>query len=318
MALPSDHYPDIFLAGTDYDLKEFDNSYNKYTNFREAGRGGNGVLYFAYDNNLGRDVIVKRLPEQLEDSPTEQRRFLREARVTSQLQHPNTVPVYEIGRDDRNRLYFTMKRIRGHNLFAMLSGIARGDEGLKKQFTIKRLLAIYVQICRVLTYAHAHGVIHRDVKPENIMVGLFDEVILMDWGVAKVWGQPDDEEGQGSHFYDRLTSTGQRPGTPLYMSPEQVLGNRPVDERTDIFSMGVVLYEMLSIREPFRGHSVKHTFDNIIHETPEPPSKVAQHFKVPEEIDAICFKAIEKDPANRFQFMNELHDVVNALLEKLD
>ncbi len=316
-------YDTIFISATDPDLPSwFSNDFRKYVNFREMGRGGNGVLLACYDNNLGRTVAIKRLADDVVGDKRERRRLLREARVTAQLQHPNTVPVYEIGKDNQGRLYFAMKRIEGENLFQILMRIARNDEATVKAFSLDRMLGIVVQASHALNYAHNHGVIHRDVKPENIMIGRYGETMLMDWGVAKVWGMAhesvDEDEGPGSPVFERLTVTGKRPGTPLYMSPEQVLGNKNIDERSDIFSMGVVLYEMLALREPFRGHNVHETFDNIIHETPQPPSEVGAHFDVPKRLDEICRKAMEKDPKDRYQsiqlMIDDIRDVRNQAL----
>ena len=211
-----------------------------------------------------------------------------------------------------------MKKIEGFNLFRIIAGIAHGNSDITKSYPLKVLLDILHQTCLSLYYAHTHGVIHRDIKPENIMVGLFGEVIVMDWGVAKVWGQAIDEDSEvGGHLYQRLTSTGQRPGTPLYMSPEQVRNDGPVDERTDIFSMGIVLYEALAQREPFRGRHVEQTFDNILHETPKPPSEFGKHFEITPILDQICLKALEKKPEDRFDSIFELSELLRQQAEKL-
>ena len=186
-------YPSIFQSGTDFDLPQCDSTFEKYTDFKKVGAGGNGVLYSCYDRFMGRRVAMKRLPKELANDPSERRRFLREARITAQLQHPNTVPVYEVGLDNEGQLYFSMKKIEGSNLFKLISGVAQGDQEIIERYPLKRFVNILNQACQSLYYAHTHGVIHRDVKPENMMVGLFGEVILMDWGVAKVWGQIDDE-----------------------------------------------------------------------------------------------------------------------------
>lgn len=311
-----DSYPSIYISTTDPDLPTwFSNKYEKYGNFQEAGEGGGGVLHSCYDNNLCRQVIVKRLPKSQNDDPRHRRRLLREARVTAQLQHPNTVPVYEIGKDDEGCLYFSMKKIQGENLFRILSRIARRDPETVEAFPLTRLLGIIIQASNALSYAHAHGVIHRDVKPENIMVGLFNEVILMDWGVAKVWGLPDefDDDRVDSEVFQRLTKTGQRPGTPLYMSPEQVQGNRMVDERSDIFSMGVVMYEMVALREPFRGRTIQDTFKNIKETSPPPPSEVSKCFRLPSQIDEIVFRAIAKNPRERYQSIQGMIDDIRAV-----
>ena len=178
------------------------------------------------------------------------------------------------------------------------------------------MLGILLQASNALSYAHAHGVIHRDIKPENIMVGLFGEVLLMDWGVAKVWGMADDPVDGAAHVQEeleeRLTSPGQRPGTPLYMSPEQVRGSKTIDERSDIFSMGVVLYEVLALKEPFRGPTIDMTFQNILHMPAKPPSEMAGDHKVPKRLDEICLKAIEKKPADRYQ---SIQHMINAIRE---
>lgn len=305
---PPPSQPGIFLSDTDPDMGEaFSNGYGKYTKFKEIAGGGDGVLLSSYDNNLRRKVAIKKLNREKNDDVRRQRRLIREARITAQLAHPNTVPVYEMGLADDGEVYFAMKRVEGENLFKILCRIARGEREAKAEFTLYRLLSILIQASNALAYAHAHGVIHRDVKPENILVGLFGEVYMMDWGVAKVWGMPN--EGGEVDFtkedmLKRLTSSGRRPGTPLYMSPEQVR-DKPIDERTDIFSMGVVLYEVLALREPFRGARIKDTFDNILHEDPPPPSSIARHLQVPPRLDAICAKAMQKKAGERYQSMLE-------------
>ena len=197
----------------------------------------------------------------------------------------------------------------------MLIRIARGDEQTKEKYPLDRLLDILQQVCHALFYAHNHGVIHRDIKPENILVGIFGEVYLMDWGVAKVWGMPNDEGDDlesGAETPAHITLAGQRPGTPLYMSPEQVRGNPPVDERTDIFSVGVLLYEILAQREPFRGTTLKETFANILNTTPKPPSQVCPERRITKELDAICMKAIAKRPKDRFSNVQQIVDEIEC------
>ena len=328
---PKDEYPVIYLTSTDAGLPSwFTNDFRKYKNLQPMAGGGNGQLFSCYDGNLGRKVCIKRLAPESADSKRERRRLLREARVTAQMSHPNTVPVYELGKDDTGAIYFAMKKIEGRDLFRILSLIARKDADAVREFSLDRLLDILVQASNALAYAHAHGVIHRDIKPENIMVGMFGEVMLMDWGVAKVWGLPDevaDEDvphdaatrDDGEDLQERLTSPGQRPGTPLYMSPEQVTGSKSIDERTDIFSMGVVLYEVLALREPFRGRTIDETFQNIVYAAPDPPSRVAEGRKVPQRLDEICLKALQKQPGDRYQsiqaMINDIRDVRTEALE---
>lgn len=311
--------PAIILSGTDPDLPTTSPiGHKRYTNVREMARGATAQLRSGFDSVIGRTVAIKSLlPEQF-GNRKERRRLLREARVTAQLQHPGTVPVYEIGDDDFWGVYFTMKRISGENLFEALKRIARQDERTTAAYPISRRLEIVADTCQALAYAHARGVIHRDVKPENIWVGNFGEVVLLDWGVAKVWGHPDDNEPvrhsslavrSGSPEESQLqtlTGHGQRPGTPLYMSPEQVDGQRGIDERSDVFSVGVVLYEALALREPFRGTTVDETFSNIKHAFVPKPSEQSPAVGITPEMDDVVMKAIQKKPANRYQGMRDL------------
>ena len=311
----------IFLTATDYDLPDpLPEGVAKYVNFQDMARGGTAMLRSCFDQLTGRTVVMKSLLPEFRHDTKENRRLLREARVTAQLQHPNTVPVYEIGRDPAEGLYFTMKRVSGENLFEILKRIARGDVATVAEFPLRRRLEIVAGAAQALMYAHARGVIHRDVKPENIWVGNFGEVILLDWGVAKVWGQPDDAPQhpmlarQHQEAIQNLTMAGDRPGTPLYMSPEQVNVNRAmVDERSDIFSTGVVLYEMAALREPFRGRMLQETFANIIHDHPPPPSVAAPGREIPKLLDEVVLKAIAKNPANRYQTMRQLLEAIRTL-----
>lgn len=318
----SDPFPKIILSGTDPDLpKGFSNGFEKYSNFKPMAAGGKAVLTACWDSIMGRTVCLKTLHPKYVDDKTERRRFLREARVTAQLQHPNTVPVYEIGENNDGVLYFAMKRVAGEDLFQIIKRMAQGDDETLSTHSIEFLLEIVVQACQALAFAHRHGVIHRDVKPENTWVGNFGEVLLLDWGVAKVWGVLDDEDERipiqslnkaDDEQLQTLTQSGQMPGTPLYMSPEQVLGHKYIDERSDIFSMGVVLYELLCFREPFRGPTIRHTFDRIVNDNPIEPRSIAPQREIPEEVQRICLKALSKDPSERFQSVTQL---INALRE---
>lgn len=320
--------PSIILSGTDPDLPpKIPAGLARYTGLREMARGGSSVLRSGFDTVIGRTVAIKSLLPETKTNRRERRRLLREARVTAQLQHPNTVPVYDIGDDLVQGVYFVMKRISGENFFEVLKRIARGDESTIEAFSIERRLDIVADACQALAYAHARGVIHRDVKPENIWVGNFGEVILLDWGVAKVWGHADENEAinrsvlksKESSEDERaqlqtLTGGGQRPGTPLYMSPEQVDGKRGIDERSDIFSAGVVLYEMLALREPFRGANIDETFDNIKNKDVPPPSERSPDRDIPKAADAVVMKALQKRPADRYQSMRELIAEIRSIV----
>ena len=316
----------IILSHTDSDLPQtVPVGLARYTGFREMARGGNGLLRSCFDTITGRVVVVKSLLPDAARNTSERRRLLREARVTAQLQHPNTVPVYDIGDDATDGVYFVMKRISGENLFEILKRIAQGDEATIKAFPLARRLDIVADACQALAYAHARGVIHRDVKPENIWVGNFGEVILLDWGVAKVWGHTHHSEpirasvlkshaeSQLQTQLQTLTSGDQRPGTPLYMSPEQVTGDRGIDERTDVFSAGVCLYEALAIREPFRGSNIDETFDNIRNKNIPTPSERNPQAGISPAADKVVMRALQKHPSYRYQSMRDMIGAIRAV-----
>jgi serine/threonine protein kinase len=322
------HEPTIILSGTDPDLpRKLPSGMNRYTGQREIARGGNGVLKAGFDPITGRTVAIKTLHVEHRGVMNERRRLLREARVTAQLQHPNTVPVYDIGNDLVHGIYFVMKRISGENLFNILKAIAQGDEGAAKEYPPERRINALVDACQALAYAHARGVIHRDVKPENIWLGNFGEVYLLDWGTAKVWGSMEDQTVQRydasklkaseEEQLQTLTGGGQRPGTPLYMSPEQIQGNRSIDERSDVFSVGVCMYELLAIREPFRGANIDQTFRNIISGDVAPPSERSPERNIPKQADEVVMRAIQKKPTDRYQTMREMIEAIRNVIPLL-
>ncbi|MEC7567320.1 MAG: serine/threonine-protein kinase [Planctomycetota bacterium] len=313
MAIRKDHYPSIFISITDTDLPpDFCNDYDKYSDFKLLAKGGKATLHTCLDAGLGRVVVHKSIHPHLADNTRERRRFLREARIAAQIQHPNTIPIYEMGRTPTGNLYFTMKYIAGTDLFTQIQRVKSGDMQAVQEFTLDRMLDILSQACQALANAHAHGVIHRDIKPENILIGQFGEVCLVDWGVAKVWGMPNEvrmpEQGVDS---ENLNATGHRPGTPLYMSPEQTIGSHYVDQRTDVYSAGVVLYEILCLDVPFMGKDIHSTFDKIVHDQPEKPSRRNPDRHIPSPLEMICLKALSKDPARRQPSISELIGQIN-------
>jgi eukaryotic-like serine/threonine-protein kinase len=250
------------------DIKTIEES-ERYNLKEEVGRGGIGRVLVAFDQRIGREIAIKELLKkdgQKDNSPlsdkmkNDKMRFLREAMVTGQLEHPGIVPVYEIGQDEEGNQYYTMKLVRG----VTLSDAINNSDTLEKRL---RLLPHFRDICNAVAYAHSKGVIHRDIKPENIMIGEFGETVVIDWGLAKVKGQIDENEGELRDEINLLietehgkTAKGKAIGTPAYMSPEQAKGDiSEIDERSDIYSLGAVLYEILTGHAPFEGKNARET-----------------------------------------------------------
>ncbi|HEX8203366.1 MAG TPA: serine/threonine-protein kinase, partial [Isosphaeraceae bacterium] len=236
----------------------------KYRLFGEIARGGMGAVFKARDPDLGRELALKVLLEAHRDKPDLVRRFLEEAQIGGQLQHPGIVPVYDLGAFADRRPFFAMKLVRGRTLAALLAGRTGPAEDLP------RFLGIFEQVCQTMAYAHARGVIHRDLKPLNVMVGAFGEVQVMDWGLAKVLvrdGAADEPAGPDEHETIIRTARGDSDadasvagtvlGTPASMPPEQARGQiEQVDERADVFALGSILCEILTGRPAYTGRSL--------------------------------------------------------------
>jgi WD40 repeat protein len=287
----------------------------------EIGRGGIGRVLLAFDQHLGREVALKELlARELPPGagPTHRlaaavTRFLREARVTGQLEHPNIVPVYELGRRDDGTLYYTMKMVRGRTL----ADAIRAAPDLPARLA---LLNHFVDLCQALAYAHSRGVVHRDIKPENVMLGEFGETVVLDWGLAKVFGAADPRGEELAREAQRIrdvhsgqTVDGMALGTPNYMSPEAADGRlHEVDERSDVWSLGAVLYEILTGRPPFEGSNVFVVLGQVMKAELAPVRSRAKD--APRELTSVCEKALSRDRAQRYQSARELAGEVSAYL----
>lgn len=291
----------VFLEDTDRALPKKIDVRTRYAYWKTIAKGGKSLIQSCKDLHLSRTICHKSLRPELLDNAVEQHRFLREARVTAMLQHPSTVPVYELGRDPRGNLYFTMKLVHGYTLREIFNYRERYDLG--------QLMEVMVQVARSLDYAHTHGVVHRDIKPENILVGPFGEMLLLDWGLAKVWTREGKSKeptgaGEGKTLVEsddlNITRQGKLEGTVMYMSPEQIRREPDIDHRTDIFSLGIVLFELLTGELPVKGSYVDEVLRKIQEDEPPKPSEVAK-MKIPERLEEICLRCIQKDPADRVQ-----------------
>jgi serine/threonine-protein kinase len=266
----------------------------------ELGRGMTGVVYDAFDTMLQRPVALKVIRKtfavSLDDEESFERRFLREARLSARLSHPGIVVVHETGRDpDSGKLFISMERLGGRTVADVLA-----QEG---RLAWREALRVVALSAEALDHAHTRGVVHRDVKPANIMILANGDVKVMDFGLAV-----------GEHGADQ-TSAGPAIGTPAFMSPEQVMGD-VVDARSDVFSLGVVAYALLTGRKPFSAERVTETLRRVAHVDPPTVSSVVEG--VPLEVDLLVARAMAKNPEQRWPSARAFADAAFALVRDAD
>jgi serine/threonine-protein kinase len=308
---PPQEYSEVFLEDTDRPLPEILNPNTRYMFIGTLAKGGKSLIRSCKDLHLSRVVVYKSLRPEFVNDPIEQRRLLREARVSAMLQHPNTVPTYEIGRDRQGNYYFTMKLVHGYTLREIMD--------YRERYDLTQLIEVVEQIAQALAYAHAHGVAHRDIKPENILVGPYGEVVLLDWGLAKVWNkdgstfdEQDHDLGQKRINTEKsMTGHGNLQGTLCYMSPEQIQRDPDIGFSTDTYSLGSVLYELLSGQTPFESDKTYELLEMVKNQQPEKPSAVSK-YPVPRLLEQLCMDCLHKDPADRPASMDEVIRVLQA------
>jgi serine/threonine-protein kinase len=273
--------------------KKKENQIGRYKILGELGHGAMGVVYKAEDPSLDRIVALKtiRLGDEVEGRKEYERRFMLEAKAAGKLTHPNIVTIFDFG-EEEDLAYMAMELLEGSDLRTRMR---QGD------FPAMEAVEIALQVADGLGFAHEFGVVHRDIKPGNIMLLERGAVKIMDFGIARM------------RHADHKTSTGMVLGTPRYMSPEQI-GGQPVDQRSDVFSLGTVLYEMLTRTQLFAGGDVNQIAHNVTNAEPAPPSH--SNPEVPQLVDFIVARALKKDPAVRYQDAYEMAaDLRDALAE---
>jgi serine/threonine protein kinase/WD40 repeat protein len=322
-----------------------------------------GCVLEAEDCKLGRIVAMKVMRLEGSASESARTRFIREATVLARLEHPNIVPIHELGWDEQNRLYYTMKLVQGRTLQAILNGLAARDADFLGHYTLDRLLTIFRKICDAMSLAHARGVIHRDLKPDNIMVGEFGEVLVMDWGLARIQADAQQaaqeaamkaeatQPGSAGRFReladselrrsDGLTLDGAVMGTPRYMSPEQAEGRiAEIDQQSDIFSLGGILYAILTLHPPVDGKTAIEILSRITQGQILPPTMYnapsrqsgrgkspdgaaadpkkfqplphCPHGKVPSSLSAVTMRALSVDKSRRYKTVAEMAADIEA------
>jgi eukaryotic-like serine/threonine-protein kinase len=282
----------------------------RYTEQVVIGYGGSSVVVRAFDNDFLRCVAVKILKPEIGNEGSRVDRFAEEARITGQLEHPNIVPVYELGRDRAGRRFLSMKLVQGQNLQETLLRLV--DSRLEPAH-LAELVQVFQKVCDAVAFAHSRGVIHRDLKPTNVMISDFGQVYVLDWGIARVL--PDDacHEGPrvrvrpGPAHHSELDPAGTPVGTPGYMPPEQLKGrHHQQDTQTDIFALGATLYEILTGQAPLTPAIVRALWSE---KSPPPipaPEKLVPAGRVPPELSRIAMRALSFDPVNRYLSVADL------------
>jgi eukaryotic-like serine/threonine-protein kinase len=330
--------PDVALDAAREAAGDGESRIGRYRVRKEVARGGQGAILDVYDEDLRRHLAMKVVlgeGEQGADrapvsslAPRTLGRFLEEAQVTAQLDHPGIVPVHELGLDAEGRVYFTMRLVKGEDLSTIYAKTRRGEGGWSRT----RALNVLVRVCEAMAYAHHKGVIHRDLKPANVMVGSFGEVYVMDWGLARVL---ERAEGRDMRLDPRAlasrapsseldgedalcTMDGDVVGTPAYMPPEQALGEiERLSPRSDVYAVGAMLYTLLAGHEPYTRPGERRSILDILlavqSEAPHPLHLEAPG--APPELLAICEKAMQRDPLRRYADMSGLAEDLRAYLE---
>jgi len=293
----------------------------KYIVDNVIGKGGMGAILGTIDQDIRRKVAMKVMLPENRSNTRKIRRFLEEAQVTGQLEHPNIVPVHEIGIDETACIYFTMKLVRGEDLESVIAKCADGHEEYEKKYSLGVLLQLFMKVVDGMSYAHAKGVLHRDLKPENIMIGSFGEVLVMDWGIAKILSQEsalsDDSTTEiNDTDHQTMTMEGRIMGTPAYMSPEQACGRiSELDQRSDVFSLGGILYKMLTLCHPYEGLTIDETLEQAQDGELKPPDVRTPDRHIPPELTAICMKAMAYDKEDRYANAAEINTDLQLYLD---
>jgi hypothetical protein len=280
------------------------------------GQGGMGEVYLCGDEWIGREVAMKVALGGKDVAAHLRARFVREALVQGQLEHPSVVPVYDLGTRPDGATFFTMKRVHGLTLASIIDGHRREDASVVKAYSRRKLLTAMSNVCLAVSFAHNRGIVHRDLKPGNVMLGDFGEVYVLDWGVAKVL--EDSWAGRATATAGApvgRTQTGALIGTPGYASPEQMQGDAQVGAPTDVYALGAILFELLALEPLHRGETTPALAASTLALDGERPSARAPRLGISPELDAICVRATARDPRKRFRSAREMQEAIEGYLD---
>ncbi len=281
----------------------------RYESLEQIGKGAEKEIFRVYDRCLGRCVALA-YPVKAE-SPVSREQFLREARLTANLAHPNILPIHNMGVDPNGKPFFTMELLPGDSLKDIVSGLKSSKADYVSRYSLDALLSIYQKICDAMAYTHSRGVLHLDLKPSNIRVGPFGDVFVCDWGLARIVREADSSETQepgeldGDELND-FTLSGTLKGTPGFMAPEQASGAVVKTVQTDIYALGAILYMLLVHEIPVRGDSANEVLENTLAGKIVPPRRCKPQAKVPVSLEAVALKALSLRQEDRYGMVQDL------------
>lgn len=275
----------------------------RYNILEPLGEGGVGEVFLAVDQDIGRKIAIKKVPSAAE-SRAALVRFIYEVQTIGRLEHPNIVPIHDVGQDEKGDYYFVMKHVEGQTLERIITRLRSGDEATHRRFGLEQRVAICRSLMEALAFAHDRGIVHRDIKPANVMVGTFGEVLLLDWGIAQSTDPTDLAGGPRD---------GVLIGTPPYMSPEQA-SKKAVDPRSDVYSLSVLMHELLTLHHYLDGITELDALLAAIQTRPLALATLTRHrgqAAVPMDLSWFLNRGVQKDPGARFQSVHEM-------IERLD
>lgn len=288
--------------------------------YREIGKiaeGGEKKISLVHDHRLDRRVAMAHAVRGESRQDLEQ--FLREARLTANLAHPNIMPVYNMGLDSAGAPFFTMELVPGDSLKTIIKKLKDGNEAYNRDFSLKALLNIFIKVCDAIAFAHSRNVLHLDIKPDNIRVGEFGEVLVCDWGLARVVNDPEEADGLAEEMLDGdvlndMTLSGTMKGTPGFMAPEQTKAYSEKTPQTDIYALGALLYMLMTYELPVLGESANEVIQNTREGKIVPPRSRKPGRKIPRGLAPVAIRALALDPADRYASVLALKEEINRFL----